>query len=162
MTQSPTYYCSKCHTTRPPLVSGRTYTCVMCGKSRSAEEFREELAKLRAAAENPKPWMPSVRPRPEPPTVARPVEPEPAAKPAPLAKEKPAKQPEAQAAPAPKKAVDEAVDEAPASTADDEDPNICAWKDCDNIPRPKSKYCGRACSNKNARHRHAKRRTEAA
>ncbi|MCB9681105.1 MAG: hypothetical protein H6733_06490 [Alphaproteobacteria bacterium] len=35
--------------------------------------------------------------------------------------------------------------------------NACAWKDCDKAARKGSKYCSRDCSNKNARHRHAKR-----
>lgn len=34
----------------------------------------------------------------------------------------------------------------------------CAWKDCDQAPRPKSKYCSRDCSNKNARWRYRMRK----
>ena len=30
----------------------------------------------------------------------------------------------------------------------------CAWPSCDNARRKNSKYCSRACSNKNARYRH--------
>ena len=33
----------------------------------------------------------------------------------------------------------------------------CAWKDCDESPRENSKYCSRACSNKNARWRYRMR-----
>ena len=33
----------------------------------------------------------------------------------------------------------------------------CAWKDCDDPTRPKSIYCSRNCSNKNARARHKAR-----
>ena len=46
------------------------------------------------------------------------------------------------------------------------DPNLpkCAWKECDKAARPRSKYCSRNCSNKNARARYSKRSngTEAA
>ena len=34
---------------------------------------------------------------------------------------------------------------------------ICAWHDCDEPARPRSKYCSRNCSNKNARARHKAR-----
>lgn len=40
---------------------------------------------------------------------------------------------------------------------DDGDPNVCAWPGCENPRRPNSKYCSRACSNKNARSRHKTR-----
>ena len=33
----------------------------------------------------------------------------------------------------------------------------CAWPGCEKIRRPNSKYCSRACSNKNARARHKSR-----
>ena len=160
MTQNPTY-CSKCHTTRPPLLAGRTYTCVMCGKTRSPEEYRTELAKLRRAAEKaarggasaPLAAPANNRP-PAPPPAAKatpaPAPAEPAAKTV-TAKKATAKKPatkKSAAAPAPKKAA-AAAEGTP-----------CAWKDCDQIARPKSKYCSRTCSNKNARYRHAKRRTE--
>lgn len=46
------------------------------------------------------------------------------------------------------------------------DPSLpkCAWKECDKPARPRSKYCSRNCSNKNARARYSKRSngTEAA
>ena len=32
--------------------------------------------------------------------------------------------------------------------------NQCSWPGCGKIARKNSKYCSRACSNKNARHRH--------
>lgn len=35
---------------------------------------------------------------------------------------------------------------------------MCAWPGCGKIARPRSKYCSRNCSNKNARARHAKRK----
>ena len=35
----------------------------------------------------------------------------------------------------------------------------CAWKDCAKAARPRSKYCSRNCSNKNARARHAARKS---
>jgi len=34
---------------------------------------------------------------------------------------------------------------------------ICAWHDCQEPARPRSKYCSRNCSNKNARARHKSR-----
>jgi len=37
---------------------------------------------------------------------------------------------------------------------DNGDSTICAWPGCTNPRRPNSKYCSRACSNKNARSRH--------
>ena len=35
---------------------------------------------------------------------------------------------------------------------------ICSWDPCENEARPNSKYCSRACSNKNARARHKQRK----
>ncbi|MCB9741590.1 MAG: hypothetical protein H6740_03180 [Alphaproteobacteria bacterium] len=37
---------------------------------------------------------------------------------------------------------------------------MCAWKDCDKVARPGSKYCSRNCSNKNARYRHRLRKRD--
>jgi hypothetical protein len=34
----------------------------------------------------------------------------------------------------------------------------CEWPGCTNARAPNSKYCSRACSNKNARSRHAQRK----
>ena len=34
---------------------------------------------------------------------------------------------------------------------------LCTWPGCDKVARPNSKYCSRACSNKNARARHKAR-----
>lgn len=34
----------------------------------------------------------------------------------------------------------------------------CAYEPCKNIARPGSKYCSRACSNRNARKRHKERK----
>lgn len=36
-------------------------------------------------------------------------------------------------------------------------PGVCAWVECDQPSRPKSIYCSRNCSNKNARARHKAR-----
>jgi len=41
---------------------------------------------------------------------------------------------------------------------EDEDTEQCAWHGCTNARRPNSKYCSRACSNKNARYRYKQRR----
>lgn len=49
MTRNPTPFCSRCHTGRPPLYANHRYTCVLCGKSRNVEEFRLEIATMRAA-----------------------------------------------------------------------------------------------------------------
>lgn len=35
---------------------------------------------------------------------------------------------------------------------------MCSWDGCGKPARPRSKYCSRNCSNKNARSRHAKRK----
>lgn len=51
--------------------------------------------------------------------------------------------------------------EAPSATATasgPQDESVCAWDGCSNPRRPRSKYCSRQCSNKNARSRHKKRR----
>jgi hypothetical protein len=51
---------------------------------------------------------------------------------------------------------------AAASALGAESSEMCAWAGCDNARRNNSKYCSRACSNKNARHRHkARKRTPA-
>lgn len=42
--------------------------------------------------------------------------------------------------------------------ATSEDGTVCAWVDCQKIARPRSKYCSRNCSNKNARARHKARK----
>ncbi len=39
----------------------------------------------------------------------------------------------------------------------DAEGNVCAWRECEQIARPRSKYCSRNCSNKNARSRHKAR-----
>ena len=39
----------------------------------------------------------------------------------------------------------------------DADGNVCSWRECEKIARPRSKYCSRNCSNKNARSRHKAR-----
>ncbi|MCO4769781.1 MAG: hypothetical protein KDA24_07090 [Deltaproteobacteria bacterium] len=194
MTQNPVY-CGRCHTTRPPLFSIRTYTCVMCGKSRTVDEYKDEMAKLRSAAPQgdtgvypSAAWRPDAgtaarvaaatarqnppkvrRPKPAPPTPAKPKarakaapKPVPVAK-APAAKVAPAPKPVAKPAPVPKPAA-KAVKAAAAPKAAAAAPKVvgvgtgCAWKDCGNTARPRSKYCSRACSNKNARYRHSQRK----
>lgn len=40
-----------------------------------------------------------------------------------------------------------------------EDVEICAWHPCEKVARPGSKYCSRACSNKNARWRYKQRKS---
>ncbi len=221
VTQNPTYYCARCHTTRPPLFAIHTYRCVMCGKKRTVEEYKRELEKLRAEAPTPTyvspsprldasrlpdaetraevytpptkkvPAVPKPPPAPKAPVVAKaepevrlapapvvPAKAEPAPKPAPPpvveakveAAPKPAPAPvvEAKAEPAP--VVEAKAEPAPKAKAPKSKPakgkaeaavtvtSVCAWKDCDNAPRDNAKYCSRACSNKNARWRHAQRR----
>jgi hypothetical protein len=39
----------------------------------------------------------------------------------------------------------------------DAEGHVCVWQDCEQIARPRSKYCSRNCSNKNARSRHKAR-----
>jgi hypothetical protein len=38
----------------------------------------------------------------------------------------------------------------------------CAWRNCEKTARPRSKYCSRNCSNKNARSRYSRRNDEEA
>jgi len=136
----------------------------MCGKTRSPEEYRTELAKLRRAAEKAA-RAGGADPATAPP--AAPQAPAPAAKapPAPKKAAAPAKKAAAPAkkaaAPAKKAAAPAKKAAAPAkkAAAPTAEGEPCAWKDCENITRPKSKYCSRTCSNRNARYRHAKRRT---
>ncbi len=223
MTGNPVF-CGKCHTTRPPLFSVRIYTCVMCGKRRTADEYKEELAKLRAsggpkdttvypsnawhpnkdsaakakaaapkakvAAPKAKAPAPEAKapapkanaPAPEaaapktpakaapeavvpkavvPKAEAPPAQATPKAAPtkaAPKVKAEPAKAaPKAKAEPA--KAAPKAKAVAPKAKKADAKivATACAWKDCENEVRPRSKYCSRQCSNKNARWRHAQR-----
>ena len=42
--------------------------------------------------------------------------------------------------------------------ADSGNSEVCAWADCQKPARPRSKYCSRNCSNKNARARHKARK----
>ncbi len=125
MTQNPTFYCSRCRTTRPPLFARRSYTCVICGKSRTVDEYREEMAELRTYAAAP--VSPAANAAPPPAEVTPEVAPVPVA---------------------PKVAQAVPVAE-----------TTCAWHACDAPPRAASKYCSRNCSNKNARFRHAQRKS---
>jgi outer membrane biosynthesis protein TonB len=179
MTNNPTIYCSRCRTNRPPLFAMRTYTCVMCGKTRNVQDYRLELDELRAEAGQPLAPRPAPKPAPRPRvTVAAPKPPPvakaepPKAKPAPKAKAAPSPKPAPAAKPAAKAAPAPAAKAAPKATPKAAPPTIqvqpadaslpdCAWKDCDKKARPKSKYCSRTCSNKNARHRHAQRKKSA-
>jgi len=198
VTQKPTFFCIKCETDRPPLFASGMYTCVMCGKTRNIAEYRQEMAKIRAA--EPEPVYVSRSPRLEreeitarakvvaeaarnapprrapPPRRADPAPkpkakatPRPAAKAAPKpaakASPKPAPKPAAAKAPAKKPAAAKAPAPAPAAQAEPPQADVvviesggCAWKECSNQARPKSKYCSRACSNKNARWRHSQRK----
>jgi hypothetical protein len=53
------------------------------------------------------------------------------------------------------------VDDAALAAATPAHPT-CAWHECDEPARERSKYCSRECSNKNARHRHLARQDKAA
>ena len=69
---------------------------------------------------------------------------------------KPAKAP----AKAPKKAAPKPTAASTAAVIDltkPADVRICAWEGCNEPARPRSKYCSRNCSNKNARARHKAR-----
>ena len=156
MAENPTLYCSRCRTTKPPLVARRSYTCVMCGKTRNGEDFRAELEELRLSAPRPAPSPPpSLKPTPAPspkPTPAPSLKPTPAPslKPTPPPSLKPTPPPEPEPAPEPAPT--------PSPVADPAAPAVtCAWHECSNPPRSSSKYCSRNCSNKNARWRHSKR-----
>ena len=49
----------------------------------------------------------------------------------------------------------------PPGTPPDKAAHLCGWGPCVNDARPKSKYCSRGCSNKNARWRHKRRKKDA-
>ena len=195
MSQNPTFFCARCHTTRPPLFAVHTYTCVMCGKQRTVAEYKREMEKLRSetpetyvgatpklevshAAPNtarpatPRPTTPMPAPAakatPQKPAAVAKAVPAPVAKavPAPVAKAVPAPVAKASAKPkAPTKPKASAKPKAPTKpkvsvkVVASEDTLGCGWRECQNQARPRSKYCSRACSNKNARHRHAQRKT---
>ncbi len=73
----------------------------------------------------------------------------PAPAPEPAAAPTPAKAAAPKKASAPKAAKKASAKAEPAAGAEP-----CAWPGCENPRRKNSKYCSRACSNKNARHRH--------
>jgi len=102
----------------------------MCGKTRNREDYRAELDELRLTVPASA-STPTPVPKPEPPA------------PAPVPVEE---------APPPEPVVEE-----PAPAAASEDGPMCTWHECDKPARPRSKYCSRNCSNKNARWRHAQR-----
>lgn len=54
--------------------------------------------------------------------------------------------------------LDEDGDPLPPGTPPNKAPHMCGWGPCPNEARSNSKYCSRACSNKNARWRHKKRK----
>jgi hypothetical protein len=160
VTTAPKYFCSKCHATKPPVFANHMYTCVICGKSRSTERFRDEMNSLRSMKAprhlvRPAPVVRAASPVAKKAPVARPV-----TKAAPAANSAPAPRPaspakaapSAQAAPAAKPAAAKPASAAGAT-------GTCAWVECSNPARPRSKYCSRGCSNKNARARHANRKT---
>ncbi|MCA9567656.1 MAG: hypothetical protein KC656_07430 [Myxococcales bacterium] len=49
---------------------------------------------------------------------------------------------------------------APAPVTPEEPVEACAWDGCSKAARPGSKYCSRACSNRNARARYKKRHAD--
>jgi hypothetical protein len=142
---------------------------------REREERRREIEardeQLRQALEYRRAWVqqkraekgvPGAPPAPPPPRPAPPPEPvaarkapEPAAAPTP---------PPAPAAPPPAEAVSAAELEAESADIPDSPQAVepregkCEWLECNNQAAPNSKYCCRACSNKNARWRHAQRK----
>ena len=67
--------------------------------------------------------------------------------------------PESGPPPSPPRAAPKAAARTPSVklTAADGNSTICAWMDCCEPARPRSKYCSRNCSNKNARARHKTR-----
>jgi len=56
-----------------------------------------------------------------------------------------------------KKAASTKATAASAQPGADAEGHVCVWHDCEKIARPRSKYCSRNCSNKNARSRHKAR-----
>lgn len=56
------------------------------------------------------------------------------------------------------KAAERATDKKQSDNREDLDDTTCAWHECDKPSRPRSIYCSRACSNKNARWRHKLRK----
>jgi len=133
-------------------------------EARRVEEdraWRERIAKV--AGDDDDDVVRPVRPPRAAPKAppARPAAPPPAAKPAkPVAK--PVAPPLAEqvtpaSTPAPAAASKPAE---PSDDDDGEDGGPCAWHECDKMARPRSKYCSRECSNKNARLRHKQRRKD--
>ncbi len=70
----------------------------------------------------------------------------------------PSGQPKASAPPPPARSEPEELDYDSIVEDPNKDPALCAWPPCQNERRPNSKYCSRACSNKNARFRYRQRR----
>jgi hypothetical protein len=105
-------------------------------RAEEAQEAAREAARPKPAPETAAPSPSADAGRVAPPTPSR-------------------KAPAAVAAPA---AVDDEDDEDDEDEDEDDDGEQCAWPGCEKARRPNSKYCSRACSNKNARHRHKQRR----
>ena len=62
---------------------------------------------------------------------------------------------------------DESVEDVETDSKSDESDDAssekeCAWRECKKAARPRSKYCSRNCSNKNARSRYSRRNDEQA
>jgi hypothetical protein len=68
-----------------------------------------------------------------------------------------AQAPENSVSPPPPAAAADKPEAEPVAPAGDFRP--CNWPGCGKPARPRSKYCSRNCSNKNARSRHAQRKT---
>ena len=122
-------------------------------------------ARQEPAAPPARPERPRVQPEPaapvEPRAVAQrtpdsdaPRESEPAARPEPARKAE-------RAQPAEQNGEEFVENDAPndeESSGEEGTSEMCLWEGCENRAAPNSKYCSRACSNKNARHRHAQRK----
>ncbi len=130
----------------PHQVQLHCYTCgfVLYGEKSVQEECDKQYAVWLAARQHD--------PKPEPIRRA-PVQDKPAAAAAPVA----AQAPENSVSPPPPAAAADKPEAEPVAPAGDFRP--CNWPGCGKPARPRSKYCSRNCSNKNARSRHAQRKT---
>lgn len=124
-------------------------------RRRVQDENARVWAEAAPAAASPTPW--AKRPQPvEPPPPRAPVaerRPEPA--PRTTLVVAPVSAPPVAAAPLVQHELPSAP---PASVGAEGEVEICMWEGCTNPRAPNSKYCSRACSNRNARLRHAQRK----
>ena len=109
---------------------------------------------------------PSMKDRPSPEEGVSPVVPQPRRKVKPRARVVPKPTvadlvgnaaPETGPPPAPPKSTPKPSAKAAKAPVASGSTTICAWHDCNEAARPRSKYCSRNCSNKNARARHKNR-----